>query len=84
MRSSWSAIACLRVSASSRTMPSGAGTSAAATSASSALSRAEYELLDALDPTQALGEVGPELRQGVELAGHLGEVVVERRAARAP
>ena len=41
-------------------------------------------LLELLGALGLLGEVGPQLLEGVELGGQLGEVVVELRAARAP
>ena len=77
MRSSWSTIACLRCSTSSRTTPSGAGTSAASTSSCERLVAGRVELLDPLDPGEPLAQVAAQLLQGVELARQLGELVVE-------
>ena len=64
-------------STSSLTTPSGAGTSAASTSCLERLVAGGVELLDLLDPAEPLAQVVAQLVEGVELAGQLGELVVE-------
>ena len=69
----------LRPSTSALTTPSGSGKSTRASSASSVAVAGLHALLGLLHAVEAGPQVVAQLVEGVELAGRLGEVVVERR-----